>query len=266
MVEIESDNTKFNKDKSRNHSRSVSTYEKVQNSDTIKNDYDMKIDKINNNNNKLNVSSSNDLLKLNINSIFTTEETTNSNDVLYLDQQTSERNLINKDKIITELDEEYIQTQEKKVKITKMKSNTDLLDQLNSNLQSKPKISDHDKRSRFSLKKINDDIISDEILASNENLISKNNMQKPISADFIVDLRKKLNTCEDTYYTEQLYTKIKIDEILCTLLIIISIISSIGYRSLCYDDTDNCDNDNKHIVVCLAVSSISTLLYSIFFD
>ena len=72
MVEIESDNTKFNKDKSRNHSRSVSTYEKVQNSDTIKNDYDMKIDKINNNNNKLNVSSSNDLLKLNINSIFTT--------------------------------------------------------------------------------------------------------------------------------------------------------------------------------------------------
>lgn len=280
---------------SRNHSRAASTY--VNPVNEVYNELNFNAD-----NNNLGDYTDKDLItnrtqqhglihnQLNNDLIFNTQGSTNE-DLLLLNKEPSGKRLENmkgKNNTIPEGDEEYYKTlysknvdvdwnnrninsdniTDYKVYNNFTENNLELFNDKelkDAKTETKKRFNVDKGKSSFKKKsKKRLDIFSDDGMSSKNNFFDRNNIDKPKSADFIIELRKKLNASEDQYETEYLYSKVKVDEVICSVLILCSLASSVVYRGICYNDKEKCNNDNTDLLFCLSISSISNFLYSKF--
>lgn len=99
------------------------------------------------------------------------------------------------------------------------------------------------------------------------NNLEKNNDTKDSKRSFIklpkeiVSLKDRLLEPEDEILTEELFSKIQYDEVLCGIIVILSIFTSCIYRELCYSDESQCNSSNNRIVAILVINSILFFLY-----
>jgi len=77
----------------------------------------------------------------------------------------------------------------------------------------------------------------------------------------IVSLKDKLLQNENEILTEELFTKIQFDEILCGIIIILSIFTSCIYREYCYFDETKCNSSNNRLVSFSIINSILFFIY-----
>lgn len=273
---------------SRNHSRAASTYVKPINE--VYSEFNSGVD----NNVNLGDYTDKDLItnrtqqfglihtQMNNDLIFNTQGSTNENLLLLNKDSDSGKLIRGNNNTINERDEEYYKTLYSKNldfdwnnrnnispdKLSKYRVVNNLTE---NNQLFKEKEASNEILSRFnfigkpSIKKKNRkrvDLFSEDGVNSKNNFFIRNNIEKPKSADFISELRTKLNASEDQFETEYMYSKVKIDEIICSVLIFCSIASSVIYRAICYSDKDKCNNDNKEIVFTLVISSLTNFIYS----
>lgn len=99
------------------------------------------------------------------------------------------------------------------------------------------------------------------------NNLEKNNDTKDSKRSFIklpkeiVSLKDRLLEPEDEILTEELFSKIQYDEVLCGIIVILSIFTSCIYREFCYSDESQCNSSNNRIVAILVINSILFILY-----
>lgn len=97
----------------------------------------------------------------------------------------------------------------------------------------------------------------------------KRSKQPTVDMDFLANLRKKINLAEDQDETEKLFSKTKIDELLCNILAFIGVCSAIIYYQiktlgLSYKEKGvDLDELNLSISFSLIMSTASNLLYII---
>lgn len=80
---------------------------------------------------------------------------------------------------------------------------------------------------------------------------------------FYKELRRKINAPENQDTTEQLYYKIRLDELNCSALVLISIISAVANRHIIYSDSQHVNPNYQTIAdFCLIFVSISNIMFS----